>query len=124
MDETFKQVMKNQNKSNKLKKEACKIIMKQIQNKILYQSNVGNVMCIYSIPNIIIGLPKYNTQEIKKEIILILLNENFIVKDLFNTDILICWKKEEIMQNIKEKNENTKNINVNKLNSIYKTIHY
>ena len=69
-------------------------ILSRIHNKIklLSRQNISNQHCFYVIPEIIIGVPKYNTEECTAYIISKLRDNGFIVRYTHPNLLFISWK--------------------------------
>ena len=69
-------------------------ILSRIHNKIkiLSKQNISNQYCFYIIPEIIIGVPKYNTEECTAYIIHKLRDNGFVVRYTHPNLVFISWK--------------------------------
>jgi len=69
-------------------------ILSRIHNKIklLSKQNIANQHCFYVIPEIIIGVPKYNTEECTAYIIHKLRENGFVVRYTHPNLVFISWK--------------------------------
>ena len=69
-------------------------ILSRIHNKIklLAKQNIANQHCFYIVPEIIIGVPKYNTEECTAYIIHKLRENGFVVRYTHPNLLFISWK--------------------------------
>lgn len=69
-------------------------ILSRIHNKIklLSRQNISNQHCFYVIPEIIIGVPKYNTEECTAYIITKLRDNGFVIRYTHPNLLFISWK--------------------------------
>lgn len=82
------------NKKKKLNMEAKKKIYLQCEKKIILYAEMNKYECIFEVPYIVFGLPKYDIYEIIKYIIKKLNKKQIIDIYLFNNNKLyINWYK-------------------------------
>tara|TARA_B110001469_G_C9375505_1_gene195192 strand:- start:160 stop:441 length:282 start_codon:yes stop_codon:yes gene_type:complete len=85
-------LIKDQEERDKQKKDIYKKVYKNVETKILQSSTINQYQCWYRIPEFMINLPLYNTEDCKKYI------EKKLKKNGFNyysdnNIIIISWNK-------------------------------
>ena len=71
-------------------------ILKKVHSRIIYNSKLEKTYCFYHIPEFIIGVPLYNTEDLKQYIINSLQKNGFLLLYVDPNWIFISWDLETI----------------------------
>ena len=80
-----------QKKKNERDEKVKKEILNIINNKIRNYANLGQLECIYKIPNFIFGYPPYNISNITKYVYKQLKLDGFYVVKINDEYLYISW---------------------------------
>lgn len=95
-----------------LRKNVFLTILNKCHTKIKEAARNELYLCYYEVPRYVVGLPLYNLEDCIKFIINQLVQNGFVVEQLYNTYLVISWFPNNMMENKPEE------INIEKSNDM------
>ncbi len=102
---TLKGVLELQRKQNSRQSEIKRYILNKIGEKVNHMANHGELKCVYSIPPLIVGYPRYDIEDTRDFVFKSLEKEGYFVIKIHYDKIFISWDINDInsIKKIKDK---------------------
>ena len=100
-------IQENKHKKNK---EIYRQILKDIENKIKFQNEIGNTKAIVKIPYMKIGYPIYNITHAMMYVLNKLNKHGFSIGNIQENSILILWNQPDKKEEPQKKEKKIKGI--------------